>query len=54
VLGMGWSMTAAPRRTLLGLAARFAASGRRVAAFLKELLLSGGEDKFLTAVATRK
>jgi hypothetical protein len=54
MLGMGRSMTAAPGRTLLGLAARFAASRRRVAAFLKELLLSGGEDKFLTAVATRK
>jgi len=53
MLGMGRSMTA-PGRTLLGLAARFAASRRRVAAFLKELLLSGGEDKFLTAVATRK
>jgi hypothetical protein len=53
VLGMGRSM-AAPGRALLGLAARFAASRRRVAAFLKKLLLSGGEDKFLTAVATRK
>jgi hypothetical protein len=54
VLSVGWSMAPAPSRALLGLAARFAASGRRVAAFLKELLLSGGEDKFLTAVATRK
>jgi hypothetical protein len=55
VLGMGWSMAAsAPGRALLSLAARFAASRRRVAAFLKKLLLSGGEDKFLTAVATRK
>jgi hypothetical protein len=55
VLGMGRSMAAsAPGRALLGLAARFAASRRRVAAFLKKLLLSGGEDKFLTAVATRK
>ena len=54
VLGMGRSMAAAPGRTLLGLAARFASSRRRVAAFLEELLLSGGENKFLTAVATRK
>jgi hypothetical protein len=55
VLGMGWSMAAsAPGRALLGLAARFAASRRRVAAFLKKLLLSGGEHKLLTAVATRK
>jgi len=55
VLGMGRSMAAAaPGRALLGLAARFAASRRRVAAFLKKLLLSGGEHKFLTAVATRK
>jgi hypothetical protein len=55
VLGMGRSMAAAaPGRALLGLAARFASSRRRVAAFLEELLLSGGENKFLTAVATRK
>jgi hypothetical protein len=54
VLGMGRSMAAAPGRTLLGLAARFAAARRRVAAFLEKLLLSSGENKFLTAVATRK
>ncbi len=54
VLGMGRSMAAAPGRTLLGLAARFAAARRGVAAFLEKLLLSGGENKFLTAVATRK
>jgi hypothetical protein len=54
VLGMGRSMAAAPGRALLGLAARLAASRRRVAAFLEKLLLSGGENKFLTAVATRK
>jgi hypothetical protein len=47
-------MAAAPGRALLGLAARLAASRRRVAAFLEKLLLSGGENKFLTAVATRK
>jgi hypothetical protein len=54
VLGMGRSMAAAPGRALLGLAARFAAPRRGVAAFLEKLLLSGGENKFLTAVATRK
>jgi hypothetical protein len=54
VLGMGRSVAAAPGRALFGLAARFAASRRRVAAFLEKLLLSGGENKFLTAVATRK
>jgi len=54
VMGMGRSMAAAPGRTLLGLAARFAAARRGVAAFLEKLLLSGGENKFLTAVATRK
>jgi hypothetical protein len=54
VLGMGRSMAAAPGRALLGLAARFAAARRRVAAFLEKLLLSSGENKFLTAVATRK
>jgi hypothetical protein len=54
VLGMGRSMTTAAPGALLSLPARFAASRRRVAAFLKKLLLSGGEDKFLTAVATRK
>jgi hypothetical protein len=53
VLGMGRSM-AAPACALLGLAARFAASRRRVAALLEKLLLSGGENKFLTAVATSK
>jgi hypothetical protein len=54
VLGMGRSMAAAPGRALLGLAARFAAARRGVAAFLEKLLLSGGENKFLTAVATCK
>jgi hypothetical protein len=54
VLGMGRGMAAAAGRALFGLAARFAASRRRVAAFLEELLLSGGENKFLTAVATGK
>jgi hypothetical protein len=54
VLGMGRSMAPAAPGALLSLPARFAASRRRVAAFLKKLLLSGGEDKFLTAVATRK
>jgi hypothetical protein len=52
VLGMGWSMAAAPGRALLGLAARLAAARRGVAAFLEKLLLSCGENKFLTAVAT--
>ena len=54
VLGMGRSMAAAPGRALLGLAARLAAARRGVAAFLEKLLLSGGENKFLTAVATCK
>jgi hypothetical protein len=55
-MGMGGSVAAAaaPGRALLGLTARFAASRRRVAAFLKKLLLSSGENKFLTAIATRK
>jgi len=39
---------------LLRLPARFAASGRGVAAFLEKLLFTGGENKFLTAVATGK
>jgi hypothetical protein len=39
---------------LLRLAAWFAAAGRRVAAFLKELLFASSEGKFLTAVATGK
>jgi len=54
VLGMGRSVAAAPGRALLGLAARFAASRRGVATLLEKLLLTGGENKFLTAVATRK
>jgi hypothetical protein len=54
VLGMGRSMAAARARTLLGLTAWFAASRRRVAAFLEKLLLSSGENKFLTAVAASK
>jgi hypothetical protein len=40
--------------TLFSLAAWFAATGRRVAAFLKELLFASREGKFLTAVATGK
>jgi hypothetical protein len=39
---------------LFRLAARFAAPGRGVAAFLEKLLFTGGENKFLTAVATGK
>jgi hypothetical protein len=39
---------------LLSLAAWFAATGRGVAAFLKELLFASCEGKFLTAVATGK
>jgi Zn-dependent membrane protease YugP len=54
VLCMGVSMAAATARTLLGLPARFAASRRRVAALLEKLLLSSGENKFLTAVAASK
>jgi hypothetical protein len=54
MLGMGRSVATASGRALLGLAARFAAARRRVAAFLEKLLLSGGENKFLTAVATGK
>jgi hypothetical protein len=50
VLRMGGSVAAAA--TLLSLAAWFAASGRRVAAFLEKLLFTSSEDKFLTAVAT--
>jgi hypothetical protein len=51
VLGMGRSVTPAAR-TLFSLTARFAAPGRRVAAFLEKLLFTSSEDKFLTAVAT--
>jgi hypothetical protein len=54
VLGMGWSMAGAAAGALFGLAAGFAAPGRGVSAFLKKLLLTGGEHKFLTAVATSK
>jgi hypothetical protein len=39
---------------LLRLAAGFAAPRRGVAAFLEKLLFTGGENKFLTAVATGK
>jgi len=53
VLGMGGSV-AASGGALLRLAARFAAPGRGVAAFLEKLLFTGGENKFLTAVATGK
>jgi hypothetical protein len=53
-MGLGWSMAAAPGSPLLGLAARFTASRRGVPAFLEKLLLTGGENKFLTAVVTRK
>ncbi len=52
VLGMGRSVTTAAAGALLSLAARFTASGRGVAAFLKKLLFSSSENKFLTAVAT--
>jgi hypothetical protein len=45
---------AASAGALLRLAAWFAAAGRRVAAFLKELLFTSSEGKFLTAVATGK
>jgi hypothetical protein len=54
VLGVGGSMAAASGGALLGLPARFATSRRRVAALLEKLLLSSGENKFLTAVATSK
>jgi hypothetical protein len=37
---------------LFRLAARLAAPGRGVAAFLEKLLFTSSEDKFLTAVAT--
>jgi hypothetical protein len=52
VLGMGRSVTPAPAGTLFSLAARFTAPGRGVAAFLKKLLFTSSENKFLTAVAT--
>jgi hypothetical protein len=52
-VGVRWCVTTA-RRVLLGLAAWLAASGRGVAALLKELLFSRGEREFLTAVATGK
>jgi hypothetical protein len=41
-------------RTLLGLAAWFAAPGRGVTALLEELLFTRGENKFLPTVATSK
>jgi hypothetical protein len=50
---MGRSVAAA-RRVLLSLAAWFAAPGRGVSPFLEKLLFTGGENKFLTAVATGK
>jgi hypothetical protein len=53
VLGMGGSVPASGG-ALLRLPARFAAPGRGVAAFLEKLLFTGGENKFLTAVATGK
>jgi hypothetical protein len=53
VLGMGGSV-AASGGALLRLAAWFATPGRGVAAFLEKLLFTGGENKFLTAVATGK
>ncbi len=53
VLRMGRSVApAAATGALLCLAARLAAAGRGVAAFLEKLLLTSSEDKFLTAVAT--
>jgi hypothetical protein len=52
VLGMGRSVTPAAAGTLFSLAARFTAPGRGVAAFLKKLLFTSSENKFLTAVAT--
>ncbi len=51
-LGMRRSVTTAAAGALLSLAARFAAPGRGVAAFLKKLLFPSSENKFLTAVAT--
>jgi hypothetical protein len=52
-LGMGRSVaTPATPRTLLGLAAWFAAPRRGVTAFLEELLFPSGENKFLPTVAT--
>jgi hypothetical protein len=51
-VGMRRSVTSAPAGTLLSLAARFTAPGRGVAAFLKKLLFTSSENKFLTAVAT--
>ena len=53
VLGMG-GCVATSGGALLSLAAWFAATGRGVAALLEELLFTGGEGKFLTAVATGK
>jgi hypothetical protein len=50
---MGRSV-ATSSRTLLGLAAWFAAPGRGVATLLEELLFTRGEDKFLPAIATSK
>jgi hypothetical protein len=50
---MGWCVTTAGG-VLLCLAAWLAASGRGVAALLKELLFTCSEGKFLTAVATGK
>ena len=53
MLRMGRSVApTASTGTLLGLAARLAAAGRGVAAFLEKLLLTSSEDKFLSAVAT--
>jgi hypothetical protein len=51
---MGRRVAAATAGALLRLAARFAAAGRRVAAFLEKLLFASSEGKFLTAVATGK
>jgi hypothetical protein len=51
--GMGRSV-ATSSRTLLGLAAWFAAPGRGVATLLEKLLFTCGENKFLPAVATSK
>ena len=53
VLGMG-GCVATSGGALLRLAAWFAATGRGVAALLEELLFTGGEGEFLTAVATGK
>jgi hypothetical protein len=51
MLGVG---TPTPLATpaLFRLAARFATTGRRVSAFLEELLFACGENKLLPAVAT--